>query len=568
LADSPFFTYSLGGGAWEYNAPYFDATDPEDRNNRQVTANVSRSVTKAGRHDFKGGWEWYRSQRTGGNSQSATSYVFNTDFVTDATGNPVFDSNNHLIPIFSPDQTTYVQHFIATRGAELDSDTNSLFLQDHWVANRALSFDLGVRYEKVKSSSTGGIIGVDTSTWVPRLAAAIDPKGDGKTVFHVTYGHYSGRYNDVQVGANSPVGNPAEVDAFYTGPAGQGRNFVPGTNPANYTAVFSGSFPTANISIAPGLSSPVTREFTVSGGTSAGSKASTQVTYVWRHTTNFIQSFIDIANGTTHVVQNGFDFGTFTNIVYENTSVPKRDYQALVFQGDYRPNSNWQVAGNYTLQLVNDGNFVGEAANQPGSSSPYGEFPVNGLPSIYTRAYPDGHLYDFQRSKLRAWTIYMFNLNRLGKLSVSGLLRANSGLPYSLVATNVAVTSIQTKALVAAGYPDPPGVQTVYFGNRGSQFYPGSALFDTSINYDIPVFKSARPWLKFDVYNLFNNERMTAYNITVRPDPKSPLDSMGIPTGYTQGSLFGQATSTANFPAPYQGQSGGRTLRVAFGVRF
>src|SRR5215831_8306626 len=58
MADSPIFTRTQNHGNWEYNAPYFDATDPEDRNNRQFTANVSHTLDKAGRHDFKGGWEW------------------------------------------------------------------------------------------------------------------------------------------------------------------------------------------------------------------------------------------------------------------------------------------------------------------------------------------------------------------------------------------------------------------------------------------------------------------------------------------------------------------------------
>src|SRR4029077_9136217 len=92
--DSPIFTLTQNGGNYEYNAPYFDATDPEDRNNRQLTANLSYSLTKAGRHDCKGGWEVYRSSRTGGNSQAATSYVFVSDFVEDAAGNPAFDANN------------------------------------------------------------------------------------------------------------------------------------------------------------------------------------------------------------------------------------------------------------------------------------------------------------------------------------------------------------------------------------------------------------------------------------------------------------------------------------------
>jgi hypothetical protein len=566
MADSPIFTLTQNGGAWEYNAPYFDATDPEDRNNRQLTANLSYSLAKAGHHDFKGGWEWYRSARTGGNSQSATSYVFVSDFVADAAGNAVFDPNQRIIPTFVPG-ASQVQHWIATRGAELNTDNNSFFLQDHWVATRTLSFDLGVRFEKVKSHSTGGIVGIDTSTVVPRLAAAFDPKGDGRTVFHATYGWYSGRYNDTQVGSNSAVGNPALTIGVYDGPAGQGRDFAPGFDPANYQTVF-GSFPTANVSIAPGLSSPVTKEFTVSAGTRLGTKGSTQVTYVRRHTDNFIEDFIDIANGTTDVNQNGIDFGTFTNSQFRNSNVPKRDYQAMVFQADYRLMPNWQVAGNYTLQIENDGTFAGEAQNQPGISSPYGDFPVSGLPTIFTRGRPDGHLYDFQRSKLRAWTIYTIDLRSAGRLSLSGLLRADSGLTYSLVASSVPLSDIQTNLLDAAGYPDAPSSQNVYFGDRGSQVFPGVALFDTSINYDIPVYKSARPWLKFDVYNVLNDLTVIRSDTTVNPDPNSPLDAMGLPTGFIKGSQFGQATSTAAYPVPFQGQRGGRTFRVSFGFRF
>src|SRR5215471_9453657 len=50
MNDSPIFTRTQNGGGWTYNAPYFDSTDPEDRNNRQLTANLSYTVTKAGRH--------------------------------------------------------------------------------------------------------------------------------------------------------------------------------------------------------------------------------------------------------------------------------------------------------------------------------------------------------------------------------------------------------------------------------------------------------------------------------------------------------------------------------------
>jgi hypothetical protein len=567
MIDSPI--WSLTQGAYLYNAPYFDANDPENRNNYQVTGNLSYSVSKAGRHDFKGGFEWFRTQRTGGNSQSATGYVYDADLLTDAAGLPVYDSNGYLIRDWVPGASLQ-EHWMATLGAQLNVDTNSFFVQDHWSATNQLAFDLGLRYEKVRSESTGGLIGVNTDTIVPRLAMAFDPKGDGKTVFHVTYAHYSGRYNEAQIGANSAVGNPADTIGIYNGPAGQGRNFAPAMDPANYEIV-TGAFPTANIFLDPNLSSPLTKEFTVSGGTQVGPKGSVQATYVWRRMSNFIEDFIDIANGTTHVVQNGVDFGTFTNIVYRNTDVPKRDYQGIVLQGDYRLRPNWQVAGSWTVQLKNDGNFQGENSNQPGVGSNYGNYPgADGLPSIYEadRANPDGRLYDFQRSKLRLWTIYNVSLGRLGRLSASGMVRVDSGLTYSLVATGQSLTAIQNNLLAEEGYPDSPSNQSIYFGSRGSQFFNGYTLLDTSFNYEIPVVRSLRPWLKFDVYNLLNNQSLISWNTTIRQDPNSPKDAMGLATGYLPGSQYGNATSANNYPVAFQGQPGGRTFRVSFGMRF
>src|SRR5262249_51588800 len=73
ILDSPFFDINQ---TINYNAPYFDTNDPEERNNKQLTGNVTAYWDLGGRHETKSGYEWFRSQRTGGNSQSPTSYVF------------------------------------------------------------------------------------------------------------------------------------------------------------------------------------------------------------------------------------------------------------------------------------------------------------------------------------------------------------------------------------------------------------------------------------------------------------------------------------------------------------
>ena len=88
-----------------------------------------------------------------------------------------------------------------------------------------------MRFEHVKAVSTGDIVSVDTNRIVPRLASAYDVNGNGNHIVHVTYGQYSGRYNEAQIGANSPVGNPADIDADLSGPGGPGRRLRAGLRP-------------------------------------------------------------------------------------------------------------------------------------------------------------------------------------------------------------------------------------------------------------------------------------------------------------------------------------------------
>jgi hypothetical protein len=84
---------------------------------------------------------------------------------------------------------------------------------------------------------------------------------------------------------------------------------------------------------------------------------------------NFIEDYIDLSNGVTDIVRNGIDAGTFTNVVYRNTSSDDiRRYQAVVFQGQ-SANRAMTLNGNWTIELQNDGNYEGENTNQPGATS-------------------------------------------------------------------------------------------------------------------------------------------------------------------------------------------------------
>jgi hypothetical protein len=563
IVNSPMITNTQALA--HFNAQYFDASDPENRNNRQFTGNLTYFLSggNAGRHELKTGYEFFRSQRTGGNSQSATGYVFDVDYAVDASGNPTLDSQGFLLPVFVPGETL-LEEWRAVRGAVLNVDNHSIFAQDHWVINSRLSADLGFRYERVSSEATGGILGLDSDTLVPRLAAAYDVEGNGRHVVHLTYGWYSGRANEAQIGANNNVGNPDFLWYEYTGPAGRGRNFAPGFNLANYQ-VFTGEFPTANVSVADDLRTPVAKEFSASYGTDLmNGRGYAEATYVHRNYSELIEDFITLSNGSTTVVKDGVNFGTFTNVVYANSDDAFREYRGLLFQARYNVLNRWTVNAHYTMQLRNHGNYEGEGTNTPGAPSLIHDYPEARDPQ---RHWPEGRLNDYQRHKLRVWSIYNLGLGRLGDVGVSGLWRVNSATTYSLAATAVALTPVQRARL--ASYVDLPGSQTLYFADRGSEFFKGYGLFDLGLNYNVPVFRTLRPWVKFDAYNLFNNQKLIGWNTTVTPDPNSTTDALGLRTAFRQGASFGKATSTGHFPIPFQGNNGGgRTIRLAAGIRF
>jgi hypothetical protein len=583
IVDSPFIALSCG---CFYNAPYFDASDPQERNNRQLTGNVTRFWTRAGSHQTKSGYEFFRSQLKGGNSQSATSYVFNADFLTGAGGVPVLDSGGRIVPVFVPGET-YLENYLAVRGATLNIDNHSFYAQDSWTINSRWSADIGARFEHVKSVASGDIVGVDNNRIVPRLAAAFDVLGNGNHVVHFTYGQYSGRYNEAQIRANSPVANPVYIATVYQGPRGQGVNFAPGFDPRNYPltpANATVSDAMQNVSVDSKMLSPLTHEFTTSYGLNIRQgRGYAEASYVYRKTGSIIEDFYTLENGVTNVVVNGINAGRFTNRVYRNTDVAHREYQGMVFQSRYRLLNNWSVNGHYTLQLKNEGNYEGEQSNQPANVGPIGDYPQA---FSAARNYPEGRLQDFQRSRLRIWSVYSWDMGAAGDLSLSGLWRVDSGRVYSLAARNQAITAQQRAILAAAGYPDVPSANGnhVFFAERGSENFKGYGLLDTSINYNIPVFRSLSPWVKFDIYNLLNNRKLIAWNTTVSQDRTGPLDSQGLATNYTKAAAFGTAsgntltnlgtTTIQAYPLAYGGPDGdratpgGRTFTMALGFRF
>src|SRR5262249_48081980 len=201
--------------------------------------------------------------------------------------------------------------------------------------------------------------------------------------------------------------------------------------------------------------------------------------------------------------------------------------------------------------------------------SVYDDYPEIIGPAL-DRYLPDGKLVDFERNKFRMYGTYSHKMGRFGSVDVSPIWRVDSGQTFSYSAANVPLSAI---ALARnPGYPanniNANTSYTLFFGDRGAGQFLGYGVMDLAGTYSIPVWKTVKPWIKFEFYNLLNNQKLIKWDTTVTADPNSPKDANGLPTGYIKGANFGTAVNDNQFPQPIPGTNGGRLFRMALGLRF
>jgi len=576
IESSPFFDF-LGNFSGHYHAPYFDGKDPEDRNNEQLAASLSFFLDTAavGSHDLEVGFEDFSSFRTGGNSQSPTDWVMSAVPVTDAGGSAVL-FGDELRPDWQPFSSGAWRYF-ANRDAEVELQTRSGFVNDRWQLDDHWSFNLGFRYEEVDGETRSGIVTVDSDALVPRLGASYDLRGDGKYRFDATYAQYAGKYSESQFAQNTDVGNPPALFYMYVGPAGSGYDFAPaydffnqdaapGCDPSSLTSAFLtgcnyftllANDGTQNVLVDAGVSSPTVDEITLSAGMELERGGFLKAIYTSREYSELVEDFVTTETGTTEVVVDGVSAGTFSNTFITNSDLPVREYEAVQLIGRYRLEDNWTLDGNFTYQLKNDGNFEGEATNQPGNSSVIGNYP-----EIRSRAqhFPVGALNDFGEYKARVWSNYSLGLGRAGTMSLGLLANYDSGRVFSTTSA-FPITAQQQAILADLGYVDAPTTQTLFFGSRGDVEFEDSLTFDLAVNYQLPIWSDLQLWLKADVINLLDDDSQIAGTSSVNPDVDGPVDELGLPLEFELPETFGDPRNNADFVAP-------REYRFTVGFRF
>ena len=417
IVDSPFFAATLG--PYVFNAPYFDASDQEMRNNRQLTGSATSYWDKAGSHELKTGYEWFRSQRGGGGSQSPTSYVFSSDFALDAADRPLLDATGRLVPTFVPgvsgvDFIPATQGRRAERRHELVLRAGPLGDQQPLVGGprRALrTRESGIHRRHRRREQSSDRSPPRRRARCARRWQAPDPR-DLRRVFRAIQ-----RAADRQEQSRGQCSGPVHG---VPGTGGARPRLRPGFDLANYPITPGNAFvavpPSSSVFMARALKSPIVQEFTTSYGT-GGTRGSAEATYVFRRTSGMIEDFQTVSTGTTSVVLEGIDAGLTTNTLFANSDLARRQYQGLVFQSQYRIRNGWRVDGHYTVQLQNDGNYEGETNGVPGATSKVGNYPEA---FDAARFFPEGRLQSFQRHRFRMWSTYTFGLGGFGDVGALG----------------------------------------------------------------------------------------------------------------------------------------------------
>ena len=335
-----------------YSSPYFDGNDPENRDNQQLTGSVSYylSTKSLGSHDVKGGIEWFRSSYTGGNSQSPTGYVYWSNYLTDAGGARLIDADGRFIPDLRARRVVAVQ--LAGRARRADGHRYDVDLHCTIAGryNRRLTFDLGARYERVRTRPTGDIVGADTDTWVPRLAASYDIAGNGRFVAQATYAHYAGKYSEAQFTRTPTSATRACRGTATPGRPGQGLDFAPGFDPANYPELLVRQLRHRERVLrgwpVVGAQQGV---LAVSLGSEIGKRGYAKATFVRRarrHPRRLHRSRRPARRSRSGTASTSGC--STTSCIATRRDDLFREYRALVLQGRYRLSDRWLVEGHWT----------------------------------------------------------------------------------------------------------------------------------------------------------------------------------------------------------------------------
>ncbi|MBI2379173.1 MAG: TonB-dependent receptor [Gammaproteobacteria bacterium] len=366
----------------------------------------------------------------------------------------------------------------------LEIEGQSFYLQDQWQLDQ-LTVTAGVRGERWEHiDSNGNTAFTFDWKWAPRLGAAYDLFGDGRT--KVT--GFVGRYYD-------PVrGNMTDFAGNLTGPVRDEQIFV---NDRWLTFRTRGGATTPDALFAPTTKTPYTDEFLVGFAQSLTDSTSLEVTYTKRKTRDLLEDYdlelyTEAAAGTAFELPLGY-FGYSempnSNYVIATLAGGKRDYQGVEVTFRKRKSDNWQMLASYTYNDAegntnsdSNADFQGDwVALDPRAPNMYGKQPGN------------------IEHQFKVAGTYFWDMG----LELGGFFNWNSGIRYSrtqlLSGRHLPVMDDESEV---GGFTDT----FVQAGAQGGEVSDAYYTLDMRLKYEMDFADKYTAEFFLDVYNVLDRQ--------------------------------------------------------------
>jgi hypothetical protein len=587
-----------------------DKADPKQRvdTNWHFIDGVS---WKAGKHAIKFGYEFRRTsiaQQFNRNYRGRLRFATFSDFLA---GIPAGNASQYT---GNSNRNTF-------------ENSHAAYVQDSFHATRKLVINLGLRYDYfgVVQEKNGLFSNVDPTTGIsfavgkgqlykpdrrgfaPRISAAWDLTGRGKTVIRAGYGIFYDAFSQDLFLGHLPYTTNFAPGAAYSGLPGPGQITTSGAGTlAPDVPVFASFAPVIDaFGVDPKIRSPYMQNFNLNLQQELTHKMVLQLGYVGS-TGHHLYDFRDINQPSAATIK-GYDYAalgccvpgalngsTFRNVIYWQESAANSSYHSL--QASWRINgwhgltSSLNYTWSHSIDTASDGEDYVPNAAQPTDSTNLASNKGNSNFDVRNRL-TWAFIYEFpnfggswQRLK-NGW-------------GFDGIVTAQSGQPFHLIYTfddyDGSGTFFPKPDIVGPiryNYHDPThfldlssfavpctldGIDvfaqncisngttnSMHFGNEGRNSLVGPKFrqFDFTIHKNTSLTEHVKLELRLEAYNLFNHPNFAS---PLYPGFLAAADINGIaPNGRSIGFYPLTVTGDVGIGYPFLGGGGPRSLQIA-----